>query len=279
MGQHFLPQHYLRHFAVENYKDKIWMFHKSKRDFKLLPIKNVAQKPGFYFDGALNEQVEIPALQPLSKLIDGRHVNEDDRLKIALYLHMLLLRVPRARENRRDILKRELPDLLKSWEDERLNLPHISKLYYNQVQNVLDPWRKDDFDDLPQQGVQELLMGLPMSQVVVDRLYAMTWRLIKAENNNTFITSDNPIFFPKWLGLDNFDVELSVPLSSSSALHMSYQGKPETTLFIPTEPRLVNEINRRTARGSDRFLFHHRNEEWITKMMRVARPRVRPIRW
>lgn len=282
MGQHYLPQRYLRQFAAVDHPDKIWMYDKSKRDSKLLPIKIVAQKSGFYFEedeSALNEKVEGPAVQPLDKLICGNDIDREERLRVTLYLHMLLLRVPKAREKRRDILKRELPDLLKDWENERLNDPLFSNQYYNLIQSVLDPWRKDDFSELPRQDIRELLMGLPVSQDVLDRLYAMTWRLLKSEDNNSFITGDNPIFFPKWLGLKNFDVELSVPLSSSVALHLSYQGKAETTLFIPAEPRHVNEINRRTARGAGRFLFCHRNEEWITKMMRVAQPRVKPLRW
>ena len=43
MGHHFLPQEYLRQFAVDYDRDRIWMFDKSERSFKLLPIKNVAQ--------------------------------------------------------------------------------------------------------------------------------------------------------------------------------------------------------------------------------------------
>ena len=282
MGQHYLPQRYLRQFSAVDHPDKIWMYDKSKRDSKLLPIKIVAQSSGFYFEedeSALNEEVEGPALQPLDKLIHGRNIDKGERLRVALYLNLLLLRVPKAREKRKEILIRELPNLLKGWEDERLNDLPYSKLYYNLVQSAIDPWRKDDFDELPGEDVRELLMGLPKSQDITDRLLAMTWRLIRSADSKNFITGDNPIFFPKWLGLKNFDVELTVPLSSSTALHLSYQGKSETTLFIPAKTRHVNEINRRTARGSGRFLFCHRNEEWIAKMMRVAQPRVKPLRW
>ena len=88
----------------------------------------------------------------------------------------------------------------------------------------------------------------------------MTWRILVSNNENAFLTSDNPFHFFESMGLANPDVEVSVPLSSTVSLHASYQGQPETTLFIHAEPRLVKEINRRTASGADRFLFFHRCE-------------------
>ena len=282
MGHHSVPVHYLRGFAVEDDRDKIWMFDKSTRDFKLLPIKNVAQSRGFYFDEderALNEQVELPAIQPLNKLTNGNYVNENERRKIAVYLHILLLRVPKARDDMRQMLKRELPSMVTSVENELIELPHMPQSYYDQVKALADRWRPDNIDDLPSEELRELLGRQWVHPNIVERLYTMTWRVLNAENNNTFITSDNPFFFFKGLGLDNRDVEVSVPLSSRTALHMSYQGKPETTLFIPAETRLVNEINRRTAGVSDRFLFHQRQEKWIEKLTRVTRPRVNRMRW
>ena len=49
MGHHFLPQEYLRQFAVDGDRDRIWMLDKSERSFKLLPIKNVAQARSYLF--------------------------------------------------------------------------------------------------------------------------------------------------------------------------------------------------------------------------------------
>ena len=258
MGHHIVPVQYLRQFEDENNPDRIWMFDKLKRNFKLLPIRSVAQSPGFYFEEderALNETVELPALQPLRKLIDGIQPNEEERQVIAVYLHILLLRVPRARENTRELLKRELPSMVTSIENKLLEVPGKNQSYYDQVHALANRWRPDDLDDLPREDMKELIERQRMHPRIVERLYAMTWRVLKAENTNTYITSDNPFFFFKSLGLDNGDVEVSVPLSSTTALHMSWQGKPKTTLFIPAETRLVNEINRRTAGVADRFIF------------------------
>ncbi len=282
MGQHTVPVNYLRGFAIPVDPDKIWMFDKSTRNFKLLPIRIVAQSSGFYFDEderALNERVEGPALEPLRKLADGEDVSEDERRKIAMYLHILLLRVPRAREYTRELLMRELPSMISSIENKLLEVPGKNQSYFDQVHALANRWRTDDLEELPPQETKELIKRQRVHPRIVETLYAMTWRVLKSENNNTFITSDNPFFFFKSLGLGNHEVEVSVPLSSRTALHMSYKGKPETTLFIPADSRLVGEINRRTAGEADRFLFHERQEKWIKKLTRVTRPRVNRIRW
>ena len=48
MGQHYIPQRYLRGFLADGAKDHIWMYDKQQDSFKFLPISQVAQARGFY---------------------------------------------------------------------------------------------------------------------------------------------------------------------------------------------------------------------------------------
>ena len=282
MGYHFLPQEYLRQFAVDGDRDRIWMFDKSERSFKLLPIKNVAQAPGFYFDEderALNERVESPAHRPLRKLRDGQDITQNERRTVALYLQVLLGRVPKSRAHRHDVLRRELPDMVAKAEEELWESGQVPEQYRERVTAVIDRWRPDDLDDLPDQELRELTERQWVLPQVVEHLYRMTWRILVSNNENAFLTSDNPFHYFEGLGLAHADAEVSVPLSSTVSLHASHQGQPETTLFIPAEPQLVKEINRRTASGADRFLFFHRGDRWVERLARVSRPRLNRIRW
>ena len=76
MGHHFVPQRYLRHFAVPGEPGMIWMYDKTSGKARKLAIKTVAQSPGFYSDAdevALAQRIEGPAEAPLNRLRDGQH--------------------------------------------------------------------------------------------------------------------------------------------------------------------------------------------------------------
>ena len=65
MGQHYVPQHYLRGFEVSDQPGMIWTYDKIAKTSKSLPIKLVAQKSGYYEEAdetALANQIEGPAL-------------------------------------------------------------------------------------------------------------------------------------------------------------------------------------------------------------------------
>ena len=71
MGQHYVPQHYLRGFSDDSDKEKIWMYDKNKCTYRLLPIKAVAQSSNFYTAEAetwLHDIVERPAQGQLLRL-------------------------------------------------------------------------------------------------------------------------------------------------------------------------------------------------------------------
>ena len=282
MGHHFLPQEYLRQFAVDYDRDRIWMLDKSERSFKLLPIKNVAQARSYYFDEderALNERVESPAHRPLRKLLARQDVTKDERRAVAQYLQVLLGRVPKSRAQWRSVLRRELPTMVAKAEEELLGSGRVPEQYRDKLTAVIDRWRPEDLEDLPNGELRELTDRQWVLPEVVEHLYKMPWRILVSSNEDAFLTSDNPFHYFEGLGLAHADAEVSVPLSSTVSLHASHQGQPETTLFIPAEPQLVKEINRRTASGADRFLFFHRGDRWVERLARVSRPRLNRIRW
>ncbi len=93
MGNHYIPQEYLRHFASPSDSDKVWVYDKLTGECKLLPIKNVAQSKGFYTDAdekELNLKVEIPAHTPLRELRCVCEIDPEGRRAISRYIvHMI----------------------------------------------------------------------------------------------------------------------------------------------------------------------------------------------
>ena len=96
MGQHYVQQHYLRCFGTPDDPNNIWMYDKSSKKFKRLPIKNVAQSSGFYSEEderALSERIEQPAQDPLEQLRNGQQIKVQGRLAITVYLESMIKRV------------------------------------------------------------------------------------------------------------------------------------------------------------------------------------------
>ena len=280
-----MPQHYLRHFAVKGDSNKIWMYDKEDERFKILPIKNVAQASGFYFEedeSALSGRVEAPALQPLEKLRNGEGVSQDERAKVATYLQSLLSRVPKKRRENQDLLSREFPNMVVRAE-ERLQPfiqdPSSPPEQVDELARALERWKRYDFEDIPPEFNKEVIQRQWMFPWVVKLLRMMTWRIIESDPQNFFLTSDNPVFYFEWLGFEHPAVEVSVPLSSSVSLHASYQGIPMETLFVQARPSRVKELNRRTVSGADRFIFFHQDAVWVDKIAKKPRLSLNRIVW
>ena len=82
MGHHYVPQRYLRHFAVPGEPGMIWMYDKTLGKARKLAIKTVAQSPSFYSDAdevALGQQIEGPVEAPLNLLRDGQGIDARQR--------------------------------------------------------------------------------------------------------------------------------------------------------------------------------------------------------
>ena len=68
---------------------------------KHLPIKVVAQSPDFYTPQAerrLNKVVEMPTQEQLRRLAMGERIHGVDRLIVAIYIQVMVLRVLHARK-------------------------------------------------------------------------------------------------------------------------------------------------------------------------------------
>ena len=61
MGQHYVPQEYLRAFQTTANVGEIWVYDKKTREERVLPIRAVAQSPGFYDDDVEVELSRIEA--------------------------------------------------------------------------------------------------------------------------------------------------------------------------------------------------------------------------
>jgi hypothetical protein len=100
---------------------------------------------------------------------------------------------------------------------------------------------------------------------MVQLVFGMTWRFVTTAGPSYFLTSDNPAFVFEALGLGRPGAELTFPISTTLALHGSWQFGP-TDLVISTNQKTVKELNRRIARSATRFLYYHEKQDWVASI-------------
>ena len=281
MGHHYIPQYYLRHFGTLKDHNYIWMYDKSTKEFKHLPIRNVAQSGNFYKEEdecTLNEYIESPAKDPLDKLRNRQLIDIQDRKAITRYLESMIKRVPHTRRKILKIIPQAKDIVLNKIKEKPEEWAPMFNLTQKQVIDKTNEFdRKFDNESLSIKN--DMVRRQWSSEDVLDLIFSMTWRIIKADDSHHFLTSDNPVFFDETCGLKHREAEVSFPLASDTTLHGSWQGPRKGLLFVQAKPPLVKEINRRVASVAERFIFYYQKAEWISTVSQKRRPRLSQIRW
>jgi hypothetical protein len=117
------------------------------------------------------------------------------------------------------------------------------------------------------------------SEDALQALFEMTWRVLESSGPQYFITTDNPAFFFRAYGLARERSELSFPLSTTHALHGSWQGNRGELIFLRATQPIVKEINRRLASETERLAFYHTPAPWLLRLLPKKPPRLSTITW
>jgi hypothetical protein len=96
-------------------------------------------------------------------------------------------------------------------------------------------------------------------------LSQMTWRFFTTGNDGYFITSDNPLFFFRWMGIGKEHSEVTFPITQNIALWTTWRIDLNEGYFS-SRPQVIKEINRRTASIANEYLYSPRSETWISTL-------------
>ncbi|MDE2935448.1 MAG: DUF4238 domain-containing protein [Chloroflexota bacterium] len=271
MGHHYVPQEYLRHFAAKGASSAIWQFSKKDQSFgsQAIPIRSAAQSPDYYFqedEKYLAANVEAPAQAPLNKLRNSEDLTPDERAHVSAYVQSMMKRGPWARRR----AKATLAESFDSWRQKMISIaPDLERQYGWPVGEIIESleklWRL--VHEVPISDKSELIKSQYSTGKIAMSIYCMNWVVVHAGPIGEFVTSDAPAFFTIGIGLENQEAELSIPLSTSVALHASWRGRPCGLEYIaaPTA-QIFKELNRRTVREAVRFVYAPTPFGWIPKV-------------
>jgi hypothetical protein len=249
-----------------------------------VPIKNVAQEPGFYepeIEVKLNEAIEKPANPVIEKLLEGQVLTSTERSSLALYISVMLKRVPSGRERVFSLV----PQVLDSTIDEvrgclvsLLGNPEYDQMLVRQriaeVAQIYEQYQREP----PIEVVKHIREPWPTARVV-ELIKNMTWRVLRTSGPNFYMTSDNPAFFFGPYGLEHAEAEVCFPLSSAQLLHACWKPTAIGAGFLDASQPFVREMNRRLASTAWRFAFYHEDAGWLPKLLSKTSLHLNRVVW
>ena len=104
MGDHYVPQYYLKGFSNREGKE-IWVYDRQERRKFSTQVKSIAKVTGFYspkVEQYLADTIEIPANRVIRKIRDRGQVTDCDKGILAEYMAVMVKRVPKGKERLRE---------------------------------------------------------------------------------------------------------------------------------------------------------------------------------
>ncbi len=307
---HYVSRFYLEAFATPESSEEqpmLWRFEHGAQEPILLQPQDAAVQTHYYsiklasgektdvFEKFLSA-IEGSATSVLREQIDKEEsvLGKAEREKLALYIVIAMLRVPRAR-NWVEKTHKDLTELIMKTaarvpgrlESLLAELEEKSGEKSNTTADQLREFVLKDRYRLEVNPIVSLQTIFELAPQLHPILYFFQWQVLRTESDDKFLTSDNPVVYvdptlPRgfWgVGLMNQGLELTFPISPEKCLLATHDPEfdnliaklpPEVALrrtstyepkmrYSTTPPLFVREINRRTVRAATRYVFSSTN--------------------
>lgn len=284
MGYHYVPQEYLRGFADPSAPDMIWLYDKQGGEPALVPIEKVAQSKGYYDDDVeaeLASAIEGPANLVIRRLRAGEPISISQRRELALYIGVMLMRVPYRRAKAYELVPQTLEKTIDEFRSQIREIAVTTDIAADVINRRLaeiDAFEEKHRHDPPQSVHEQIRRPYPTKQMV-DALFGMTWRLLRSQGPINFLTSDNPAHFFEAYGLGTEQSELVFPVSRDLVLHGCWQHIGDRIVVATTTQHFVKEFNRRVASTTSRLGFYSERVDWLQPLLQKRRRYLSRIQW
>ena len=265
MGDHYVPQYYLKGFSKDG--RTICVYDKQGSGKFTTQVKSIANITGFYtpkIEQYLSNNVESQANIVLRKIIERNKITVDDKKILSDYIVVMMKRVPRSKERIRELA----PSVVKEVSQKIHEALNIAKSMQMESAEFIEKRRteiQEFIDRYSREQQKEIwLDNIPpgMSPRIVEAISSMTWIFWTFDQRPAFLTSDNPIFYFTHIGIGKPESEVSFPISSHVALWANWRHDLSEG-YLPANTQVVKELNRRTVSIATRYIFHSDNEAWI----------------
>ncbi|WP_080715749.1 DUF4238 domain-containing protein [Xanthomonas arboricola] len=273
MGDHYLPQHYLNGFTID---ERLWVHDLERKLTRRGKPKSEANVNDLWpgeLERHLAEKIEGPAQDTIDRIRRFEPIDDSEREALSTYLITMWKRVPAGR----DRTASHIPQLA----------AEHKQGYFSQIEGmVADGSMSVDQGAEARQKVSDILEGLVdgppdyywhhalrdgATPKMMSALRGMNWTFL-VSTSDPYLTCDDPLFFFRNIGIGRVNSELSVPLSTSITL-LAHQQCAKSRQFQDARAGMVVQLNRRTAHNARRFIYSAEPVPWAIKLgTRKLRP-------
>lgn len=271
MGQHYVPQAYLRHFEIPSQPGSIWLFDKQGGQPHITSIDKVAQSHNYYSqetEAALARNVEKPGNQAMERLLQNKSLTPSERDDLSFYIAVTLLRGPYRRRWFRERYPQVLAQTMAETRSEIMAATAATgSTAPTSVLSQVDAVGQQFAIAPPPQLLAQMRDPSSPYKSMVDTIHDMAWRVLESSGPCYFITSDTPVFIHRDSGLGLPESEMCFPLSTTRSLHGCWHGQSGSLTFARASQQCVKETNRRLASTTERLAFYHEQAPWLQQVL------------
>jgi hypothetical protein len=282
---HFVPRGYLRGFTDPSSPERIWVYRRPSGDVFASNISDVGLERDFYppeIETQLADVVDSPGAEVLQVLRQRQVLQPEHKSTLAYFIAVQLMRVPEHRKS----LDARMSAALAELEQEHHNAAQLSQpdsdpdavaavKLHEECLRVIDRYKTGG---VPADLIATFKEPWPY-ETMVRAVGSMRWVFVVAPaGSHGFVTSDNPAFFFRGLGLGRPESELTVPISTSVCLHGSHTPGPDLS-YLAGSKQWVNEVNRRVTSACTRHVYFSANELWLKSLVMKKHLYTQAVRW
>jgi hypothetical protein len=279
MGDHYLPRYYLKGFLEDSRREKICRYEKGKTQVITASLTKVAQENDLYspeLETYLNTEIEVPSKEILDKIRAFRKISPTEKLKFSEYIVVMMARIPEMRIKVGAWFEKIKEPAFDNFETDLIRMltlhPDKKEIIERRLKELREIREKGR---IKPEGVWHGVIAPERFPKILWAIQNMTWRFLVSKDSG-FLTGDNPIFYPKDIGLKDIRAELSFPISKDVALLATWPVDKDCQ-FRSAKESAVKEINRRTVSFALRYVFYHRYEQWIINLVNKGKTRIRKL--
>lgn len=269
-NHHYNPKHYLRGFTESEGSKFLWVYRRAMpfdqgrnqgRNPRRSSITKVGVARDFYAvpnfeDGSVDyeqyenrlQRQELIGVEALRALRAKQPVDLKMKVALSFYLDLMLKRVPPRFQHAAPMVATALSDFpwdllaRKAADDGRFDLAIRLTRDRRAVQQILE--RRILLESMARR-----------STTIITALASMTWTLFIAPRRWIVLTTDNPVFFPRDIGLTKTGRSFLVfPVSSELLLFASW-AQGQDGAYVKASPTQIVHLNRLTLRGADQIVY------------------------
>jgi hypothetical protein len=282
-NQHWLPQFYLRYFAVPGYRNKknakIWLTDIDADEVSEEKVREVAASEFLYShlkaDGTRSYHVEdkLARLESTIARLYPRIAEGYPDLSVAwgikkfsaVFIASLMLRHPSMEQETRD-MHRKMVDACEQMPKDEDGLPQISHLIHKGQALKFDTsdyheYKAADENRLKQMFAEQIQ---PLAIDLSDKLFKKRWAFLCTESP-AFFTSDKPVIKQhterSTFGIGTPGVNLWFPVSPNRMLWMTDRNGDEPDGFYPLPMDEAIPLNMFTMGHAPKFLLSHEHPD------------------